>query len=61
MNERIRKNTVLSCWIIFAILIVVHAFEAIVLRMDETFLEENFINKLFGLLVVFLVLRSLKL
>ena len=61
MNERIRKNTVLSCWIIFTILIVVHAFEAIVLRMDATFLEENFINKLFGLLVVFLVLRSLKL
>ena len=59
MNERIRKNTVLSCWIIFAILIVVHAFEAIVLRMDETFFGENFINKLFGLLVVFQVLRSL--
>ena len=59
MNERIRKNTVLSCWIIFAILIVVHAFEAIVLRMDETFFGENFINKLFGLIVVFLVLRSI--
>ena len=59
MNERIRKNTVLSCWIIFAILIVVHGFEAIVLRMDETFFGENFINKLFGLLVVFQVLRSL--
>ena len=35
MNQQIRKNTVLSCWIIFAILILVHGFEAIVLRMDE--------------------------
>ena len=59
MNERIRKNTVASCWIIFAILIFVHGFEAIVLRMDETFLGENFINKVFGILVIFLVLRSL--
>ena len=60
MNQQIRKNTVLSCWIIFAILILVHGFEAIVLRMDETFFGENFINKVFGILVVFLVLRSLK-
>ena len=59
MNERIRNNTVLSCWIIFAILIVVHGFEAIVLRMDETVLGENFINKMFGILVVFIVLRCL--
>lgn len=59
MGERIRKNTVLSCWIIFAILIFVHGFEAIVLRMDETFFGENFINKVFGILVVFIVLRFL--
>lgn len=56
MNERIKKKTVLSCWIIFVILIAVHGFEAIVLRMDETFFGENFINKVFGILVVFIVL-----
>ncbi len=60
MNEQIRNNTVLSCWIIFAILILVHGFEDIVLRMDETFFGENFINKVFGILVIFLVLRCLK-
>ncbi len=60
MNERIKNNTVLSCWIIFAILIIVHGFEAIVLRMDETVLGENFINKVFGILVLFFVLRILK-
>ena len=57
MNERITKNTVLSCWVIFAILIFVHGFEAIVLRMDETFFGENFINKMFGILVIFAVLK----
>ena len=57
MNEKIRNKTVLSCWIIFAILILVHGFEAIVLRMDETVLGENFINKLFGILVIYIVLR----
>ena len=49
MSERIRKNTVISCGVIFAILIVVHGFEAIVLRMDETVFGENFINKVFGI------------
>ncbi len=57
MNEKIMKNTVLSCWIIFAILILVHGFEAILLRTDETILGENCINKLFGILVIFIVLR----
>ena len=57
MSEKIKNNTVLSCWIIFALLILVHGTEAIVLRMDETILGENFINKLFGILVVFIVLR----
>lgn len=41
MSENIKQKTVLSCWIIFAILIFVHGFEAIVLRMDETVLGEN--------------------
>ena len=49
----------LSCWIIFAIMIFVHGFEAIVLRMDETVFGENFINKVFGILVVFIILRIL--
>ena len=34
MSEWIKKNAVLSCWIVFAILILVHGFEAIVLRTD---------------------------
>ncbi len=60
MSEKIEKNTIVSCWIIFAILILVHGFEAIVLKMDETVFGENFINKLFGILVMYIVLRCLK-
>ena len=57
MKEKILEKPFFSCWMIFAILILVHGLEAIVLRMDETVLGENFINKLFGILVLFIVLR----
>ena len=57
MNAKIKNNTVISCLIIFLVLILVHGFEAIVLRMDETVLGENFINKIFGILVICVVLR----
>ena len=59
-SDRIKNNTVISCWIIFGILILVHGFEAIVLRMDETVVGENFINKVFGILVMLAVLHILK-
>ena len=53
------KNTVKTCLLLFCLLLLVHGFEAIVLRMDETFFGENFINKLFGILVVWIMLRRL--
>ena len=60
MKELMVKNTVRTCCAIFIVLIVVHAFEAIFLRMDETFFGENFINKLFGIFVLWIVLRILR-
>lgn len=60
MKEFLLKNTVKTCCIIFSILIIVHAFEAVILRMDETFFGENFINKLFGILILWIVLRILQ-
>ena len=60
MRESLLKNTVKSCCVIFCLLIAVHAFEAIVLRMDETFFGENFINKLFGIFILWLTLRILQ-
>ena len=53
MNEKILKKPITSCLIIFAILLLVHGFEAIVLRMDETVMGENFINKVFGIFLLF--------
>ena len=60
MRESLLKNTVKTCCVIFCLLIAVHAFEAIVLRMDETFFGENFINKLFGIFILWLTLRILQ-
>lgn len=57
MNERIQKRSTISCLVIFLTLILVHGFEAIVLRMDETIVGENFINKVFGIIVIFVVLK----
>ena len=45
---------------IFCVLIAVHAFEAIILRMDETFFGENFINKLFGIFLIWFILKTLQ-
>lgn len=59
MKDKIEKNTIPSCWAIFIILICVHGFEAIVLRMDETIVGENFINKVFGIFVIFVVSRMI--
>ena len=60
MNERIKSHPISSCWIIFLILIIIHGLEAIVLRMDETIAGENFINKVFGIFMIFALLKILK-
>jgi CAAX amino terminal protease family protein len=44
---------------IFLILLLVHAFEAIALRMDQTIFAENFINKIFGIVLLFVLLKQL--
>lgn len=59
MRKRIINNTICSSVLIFLILLSVHAFEAIFLRLDKTALGENFINKVFGIIVLFCVLKLL--
>lgn len=54
------KNTMCTSLLIFVILLIVHAFEALFLRLDETVFAENFVNKVFGIIVLFCVLRWLK-
>ena len=53
--SRIKRT--MFCLIIFAILILVHGFEAIFLRMDETILGENLINKVFGIVMIIVILK----
>lgn len=60
MKKLLTNHPVKGCWVLFIVLIVVHVFEAIVLRMDETLFGENFINKLFGILMIWLVLRQIQ-
>lgn len=60
MREKIFKNTVLSCMLIYILLLAVHCAEAVWLRTDESVLGENFVNKVFGIVVLWLVLRLLK-
>lgn len=60
MERRIKENTMRSSAYIFIILLVVHAFEALCLRLDESIFAENFLNKVFGIIVIFCVLRWLK-
>lgn len=58
-QKKLLNNSVRTCLYLFFILIAIHTFEAIVLRMDETFFAENFINKLFGIVVICFVVKIL--
>ena len=63
-SEILSEDTILhkpikSCVFIFLILLLVHTFEAIVLRMDQTIFAENFINKIFGIVLLFVLLKQL--
>lgn len=41
---------------VFLTVLAVHTIEALFLRLDETVLAENFVNKLFGIVVIFCLL-----
>ena len=58
-HSRLETQPVLSCCLIFLLLLSVHSAEALLIRTDETVFGENFINKLFGILVLSLALRHL--
>lgn len=63
-SEILSEDTILhkpikSCVFIFLILLLAHAFEAIALRMDQTIFAENFINKIFGIVLLFVLLKQL--
>ncbi len=51
------KNTLRNSLIIFVICLAVHAAEVLFIRTDETVFAECFINKVFGIIVLFAALK----
>lgn len=56
----LKENRVRNSVIIFIICLIVHAAEVFFIRTDETVFAECFINKVFGIAVLFVLLRMLK-
>lgn len=56
MLNQLIKKPILSCSIIFVICSVARLIEFFYMRTDETFLSENFLHKLFGILLLWGVL-----
>ncbi len=55
--EALRKYPMLSCISIFMICAGARVFEYFVIRTDETVLSENVIHKIFGIALLFIILR----
>lgn len=60
MKKRLEKNTIRNSAIIFLLCLAVHTFEVLIIRTDETFFAECFINKVFGLILLSAILKILK-
>lgn len=58
--DKIRKHPVIACWLIFMICAVARIVEYFFIRTDESFLAENFIHKLFGVFLLFVILSISK-
>ena len=56
----LKENRVRNSVIIFIICLIVHAAEVFFIRTDETVFAECFIIKVFGIVVLFALLRMLK-
>ena len=56
MLNQLIKKPILSCSMIFVICSVARLIEYFYMRTDETFLSENFLHKLFGILLLWGVL-----
>ena len=52
-----KKKKIVTSLIIFTLCLLVHAVEVLFIRTDETFFAECFINKVFGIIVLFVCLK----
>lgn len=58
--ERLRKRPILSCTIIFLICVCIRITEYFVIRTVETIISENFIHKVFGIILLFVMVYGFK-
>ncbi len=61
MKKTIFAKPILSCLLIFSICCVARVVEYFFIRTDETILAENFIHKVFGIVVLAIILALTKL
>ena len=55
-----KNKTIRNSILIFLICLLMHGIEVLFIRTDETFIAECFINKVFGIVVLYVVLKMLK-
>ena len=56
----LKDNRIIKSVIIFIICLIVHAVEVFFIRTDETVFAECFINKIFGIILLFVLLKIWK-
>ncbi len=59
IKKQSRNHTIRNSGILFLLCLTVHVFEVLIIRTDETFFAECFLNKLFGIILLFAVLKIL--
>lgn len=59
MKKQMQNSTVRNSAVIFLLCLAVHAFEVLVIRTDETVFAECFINKVFGIVLLYAMLKKL--
>lgn len=57
MKKQTEKNTIINSVIIFLLCFAVRVIEVLVIRTDETFFAECFVNKVFGIILLYFVLK----
>lgn len=60
MEKSIKKQPMLSCAIIFTVCSFARLIEYFIIRTDETVISDNFLHKLFGIILLAIILRSLQ-
>jgi len=60
MEKRIKQQPSFSCVMIFFICAIARFIEYFLIRTDETFFSENFLHKVFGILILAITLHSLR-